>query len=233
MNVCRQQRLASLLRKAINARLRTSVRCMSDTPKDHTSQYAVELETDFENERWIARHRHMFDYLDVNKDEIITLDEIVEKASIDICQRMGATEEQTAAHVTAVENFFGGAGMEYGKEVEWPEYLEGWKELATNELKSWAANEPTLIRKWGDVIFDIIDTDKNGAISLEEWSNYTSVAFEPMENWNTERDAAATFKICDLNDDGKIEVDELTRQHVGFWYTMEPESDHLYGDGVP
>jgi len=242
MHACRQQRLASFLRFSLNARLQSLVRFKSDIPdkaefqgRDHTSIYSVKLDTDFDNPKWINRHKWMFNWLDLNKDGFITLNEMVRKANDEVCDGLGATDEQREAHNTAVENFFKGAGMDYDKEVEWDEYLEGWKRLATAELEAWANNETTLIRQWGDAVFDIIDTDGNGSISLEEWNAYTSIAFAPMPGWvkGVDGDAKATFELCDLNNDGKIEVDELTRQHLGFWYSLDPTSDGLYGQAVP
>jgi len=242
MHASRQQRLTSLIRLSMNARLQTLVRLKSDVPdksqfqgRDHRSQYAVKLDTDFDNPKWINRHKWMFNWLDIHKDGVITLNEMVRKANDEVCNGLGATDAQREAHNTAVENFFRGAGMDYDKPVEWEQYLEGWKQLATKELEAWANNETTLIRQWGDAVFDIIDTNQNGSISLEEWNSYTDIAFAPMPGWvkGADGDAKSTFDICDLDDDGKIDVDELTRQHLGFWYSLDPTADGLYGKAVP
>jgi len=239
MNVCRQQRLKSLIRLSINARLQTIVRYKSDIPDksqfegvDHRTKYLVDLETDFDNAGWEKRHRWMFDWLDINEDGKITLNEMMTKANDEVCEKLEATDEERVAHNKAVENFFKGAGMDYDKEVEWDEYIKGWRKLAKEEVTKWKNNETTLIRQWGDAVFRIIDTNKDGAISLEEWTKYTSIAFASMPGW-TDSDAQATFDLCDLNKDSEIDVDELTRQHLGFWYSMSPESDKLYGQGVP
>ena len=72
------------------------------------SKYAVKLQTDFDNPKWINRHKFMFDYLDINGNGQITLDEIVSKASDDICKNLGATPAQTKRHQDCVEAFFRG-----------------------------------------------------------------------------------------------------------------------------
>ena len=131
------------------------------------SKYAVKLQTDFDNPKWINRHKFMFDYLDINGNGQITLDEIVSKASDDICKNLGATPAQTKRHQDCVEAFFRGCGLEYGKETKFPEFLEGWKNLANADLAKWARNEPTLIREWGDAVFDIFDKDGSGTITLD------------------------------------------------------------------
>jgi Ca2+-binding EF-hand superfamily protein len=197
--------------------------------RSKAAQYYVKLDPDFDNPKWIARHKHMFNFLDTNKDGSITLNEIVSKASNDICKNLGATAEQTRRHQECVEAFFRGCGMEYDKEVEWPEYIEGWKKLSTAELDKWANSELTLIRKWGDALFDILDTDGNNSITIDEWKRYGRIAGIIAG----EEDCERTFAHCDLDKSGELDVEEMTRQHLGFWYTLDPKADGLYGGAVP
>ena len=193
------------------------------------SEYAVKITPDFDNPKWVARHKFMFNFLDVNGNGKITLNELVKKASVDICSKLDATEEQIARHQKAVEDFFGGAGMKYDVETDWPEYLEGWKRLATTELQRHARNQVTLIRLWGDALFDILDKDGNGYVTLDEWITYTHAAGIQQ----TDEQCKDTFKHCDLDKNGKLGIDEMTRQHLGFWYSMDPTADGLYGSAVP
>jgi len=193
------------------------------------SKYAVKLDTDFDNPRWIERHQFMFNFLDKNNDGWITLDEIVSKASDDVCANLGATAEQTKVHQDAVEAFFKAVGLDYGKKLEFPEYLEGWKRLATSDLEKWAKNEVSLIRIWGDAVFAIFDKDGDGSISLDEWISYGKIS----GICPTEEDCKSTFKLCDLDKNQTLDVDEMTRQHLGFWYTMDATADGLYGNFVP
>lgn len=189
----------------------------------------VRLYADFTDEKWIARHRCMYDKLDRDGNGFVTLDEFVYKASVEICGAIGATPEQTKRHTEAVTNFFAGAGMKFGVEQPWPEYIKGWEPLIESELDKWANGEPTLIRAWGEALFDIIDKSGDGSIDLKEWETYQRAA----QVCDSVEDCAATFAVCDRNGDGKIEIDEMTRQHVGFWYIADPDSDGLYGPGVP
>ena len=47
--------------------------------------FKIKLETDFNNPKWIERHRFMFDFLDINKNGKITLDDIMKRTNNDIC----------------------------------------------------------------------------------------------------------------------------------------------------
>merc|ERR1719505_234329 len=87
----------------------------------------VKLEADFTNPKWIERHRHMFHFLDPNNNNAVSLDELIYKASEEICKKIGATPEQTERHSQAVENFFSAAGLKHGEETEWDEYIKGWE----------------------------------------------------------------------------------------------------------
>jgi len=207
----------------------TSILLASNTESTTGSQYAVKVDPDFDNPKWVERHRFMFDLLDKNGDGAITLDEIVDKANDDICAKLNASPEQTQRHLEAVEAFFKKMGMDYGKEVEFPEFVEGWKELAEYDLDLWAQDKRTLIRDWGDAVFDIFDADGSGLISLDEWKAYGRIS----GICPSDADAEKTFAMCDLDDSGQLDVDEMTRQHLGFWYTLDPNADGLYGDFIP
>jgi len=184
---------------------------------------------DYKDPKWVERHRHMFKMLDRSNNGLITLNELRYKASEEICKKMGATPEQTQRHTDAVCNFFSGAGMRYDYETPWPEYIKGWEDLCEAELDRWGNSESTLIYEWGKALFDMIDKDDSGGITPEEWQFYTECAGVITNK----EDALETFNVCDRNKDGLITVEEMTRQHIGFWYTAHPDSDGLYGPSVP
>jgi len=187
------------------------------------------LTADWVSPKMAARHTAMFNKLDKDGNGFLTLDEIIYKASVEICGNIGASEEQTDAHTQAVTNFFGpgGLGMEMGKETTLDDFIASWEALAYDELDRWANKEDTLIYSWGHVIFDIIDSSGDMEIDLAEWEHYQRAA----QVCDTVEDCKATFDVCDQNGDGKIELEEMTRQHIGFWYTGEV--DGLYGKSVP
>jgi len=189
----------------------------------------VKLVPDFENPKWIERHRYMFQLLDPNNNNAVSLDELIYKASHEVCGNIGATPAQTERHTEALTNFLARAGLRSGEETSWEQYIQGWKRLVTSELKKWERNQITLIRLWADALFDIIDKNQDGSISLEEWVTYTRAA----GIIGTDEDRVETFKVCDLDGSGRIDVEEMTRQNIGFWYTADPKCDGLYGKSVP
>ena len=78
-------------------------------------------------------------------------------------------------------------------------------------------------------LFEIFDKDGSGSISLDEWKAYGRISGIS----HSEADCESTFKHCDLDNNGKLNVEEMTRQHLEFWYTLDPQADKLYGNFVP
>ncbi len=142
------------------------------------------------------------------------MDEIIQ-SSFEFCARFEATPEQTKRFQIAVEKFFREIGLDYGKQVYFPEYIEGWKRLATSDLELWAQNQRTVIQDLADSVFDMLDKDGSGGISLEEWARHGSM----FGIFPSGEDAERSFRKCDLDANGKLGVAEMTRQNLAFWYT--------------
>lgn len=187
------------------------------------------LTADWEGEKMHKRHTAMFNRLDKDGNGFLNLDEIVYKASVEICGNIDASPEQTKKHTAAVIAFFGpgGLGMDFGVETEVEDFCKKWENLTKDELDRWAKKDDTLIFNWAKALFDIIDKSDDNAIDIDEWDYYQRAA----QVCDTREDCVATFEVCDQNGDGKIELEEMTRQHIGFWYTGEV--DGLYGKSVP
>ena len=96
------------------------------------TKYAVKLKTDFDNPKWINRHRFMFNFLDKNGDGQITLDEIVAKASDDICAKLNALQNKPNAIKIALKLFLDKLAWNMAK-----------KSLSQNILKDGRNWQPT------------------------------------------------------------------------------------------
>merc|ERR1712241_288587 len=84
---------------------------MSETPAKIKSKYAVRMERDFDNPKWIEQHKHMFNFLDVDESGKISRDELVFKSNEEICTAIKAAPEQKKRQQKCIEDFFGGAGL--------------------------------------------------------------------------------------------------------------------------
>ena len=103
------------------------------------------------------------------------------------------------------------------------------KSLTYDEIvQSWIGN----VEKGGgfatvvyDKIFRIIDTDRNGSISLKEWEIHCMAINIPVEH------AKPSFKAMDTDGDGVISHDEFVAYHYEYFHTSEDKlhSSLLYG----
>ncbi len=76
-----------------------------------------------------------------------------------------------------------------------------------------------------DRMFRIIDTDRNGTISVKEWETQYIAIGIPVEH------SKASFEAMDTNKDGVISHDEFVAYHKEYFYTTEDKlsSSLLYG----
>ena len=76
-----------------------------------------------------------------------------------------------------------------------------------------------------DRIYRIIDTDRSGTISFQEWEIHYKAVGIPVEH------AKASFDAMDTDGDGVISHDEFVAYHTEYFYTVEDKlhSSLLYG----
>ena len=90
------------------------------------------------------------------------------------------------------------------------EYVKAAANFASKEEE----NRPFVV-EINQAWFDVLDTNEDGTISLEEYTKCIQASNFPPEA------AKALFDSIDKNHNGKIEVKELISQHVNFWFGIE------------
>lgn len=66
-------------------------------------------------------------------------------------------------------------------------------------------------------MFNVLDTNKDGTLSLEEYTKLLQSC-----NITDPEIAKAVFNGVDINNDGKIEIMELYEVSDKFWFTLDP-----------
>ena len=99
-----------------------------------------------------------------------------------------------------------------------------YKDVANSWLENVGKQGDFAIERF-DKIFNIIDTNRNGTISVKEWEIHYKAVGIPVEH------AKASFEAMDTDKDGVISRDEFVAYHTEYFYSTEDKlrSSLLYG----
>ena len=115
----------------------------------------------------------------------------------------------------ALREFWREAGIVPGKKMTKDEMVSHWCQFAERELKRKHSGEETVQRKACIAMFEVIDTNDDGTLSLKELTTF-------LKAWGHDKTVAETeFKIIDKNKNGKIEKEEYLDYCHKFWLSGE------------
>ena len=179
----------------------------------------------FNNPKWKERIKSAFDFLDRKKEGKISVDLIMNiLAGRDVALKMNASEDQMKRLMDVISTILSEMEFQPGTAIYFDNYIKGVAILGKNELERQSKNETTLARLASDALFDVIDENHDGSISLEEWTAYGKVV-------GYDDDACkATFNVCDLNGDGKLSPDEFALKRMQYWYSLDEDAENLFGN---
>jgi Ca2+-binding EF-hand superfamily protein len=107
-----------------------------------------------------------------------------------------------------------GTGSERVSREDW---LKKVAEIAAADLEKIKKGEEPVLLKNAAPFFDMMDTDKDGSISLEDFKlGYGSIGWDAVS-------AEYAFKALDKNNSGKIGREEIIESSRDFWYKIDPE----------
>ena len=151
------------------------------------------------------------DYFDrMNKGGYMTL-EIVKKGVDNLVSVCKPSEEETKRLYDMFNEFWAEIGLVLGKKITKEQFVNGAAQFAEREMKANASGEKTLHRKYARTLFDVIDTNDDVTISLEELTIFFEV-FHFEKTW-AERD----FQVIDTNKNGKIQIEEYLDYFYEYW----------------
>ena len=107
-----------------------------------------------------------------------------------------------------------GTGSDRVSKDDW---LKKMAELAAADLEKIKKEEPVLTKHAGP-LFDVMDSDKDGFIGLEDFKHgYVSIGHDAVA-------AEKAFKTYDKTNCGKIGREDFTKAGRDFWYKIEPST---------
>ena len=159
----------------------------------------------------------MFKRSDIDGDGYISEEDRKTSQSrfMDYAQKQGVDVTALEANNAASE-YLGtfGTGSERVSREDW---LKKVAEIAAADLEKMKKGEEPVLLKNAAPFFDLIDTDKDGSISLEDFKlGYGSIGWDAVS-------AEFAFKTLDKNNLGKIGREEIIESSREFWYKIDRE----------
>jgi len=158
-----------------------------------------------------ARCYKRFDTFDKDCDGNLTLDEVMTWADrMKTLCKAGDIEIETVR--AALKVFFENRGCT-GDGVCRENWIESHQALAEADRERARRGEKRMVNMLGDAYYDVLDTDKDGLVSLPELKRMFNIFRVPEE-------AAYTFfEHADTNKNGTLERAEMHRLFIRFWMT--------------
>lgn len=159
---------------------------------------------------WVDKMKKRFESMDVNKDGRISDADVAELAKkLASFRNEGPEKEREYTMALGAVWTYGIRGSPEG--VTMPEFIAGMKELVV------APDARVRLAKYAKTVFDIIDADHNGTLSLDEF-----MAFHSAVNSNVNKGIVEkVFKAADTNNNNKIEEAEFEQSIVKFFTSAD------------
>jgi len=168
-----------------------------------------------------ARLYKRFDTFDLDGDHKMTMKEVLFWPDR-MKQLCGASEEEIESMRKAVRILFGACGItdEGLCREDWVEANQVFAQAEEQRIKR---GERTLVSVLGNAYFDVLDTDGNGTISLDELKTM-------MRAFQVPQEAAYTFfDAADVDKNGTLEREEMHSLFHKFWLQpYDPKYDAIY-----
>ena len=131
---------------------------------------------------------------------------------MDYAQKQGVDKTTFEAHKAATEELMSTYGTESDR-VSKEDWLKKVAELAAADLERIKKGEEPLLVKTSCLWFDIMDTNKDGFITLEDFKlGYVAIGWDAVS-------AEHAFKFLDKTNTGKISREEFLKPSTDFWYS--------------
>lgn len=164
-----------------------------------------------ENENWIKKMKQQFDGFDKNKNGFLSQDDWI--AWVNNLKTVLKVSDEKVKEIRELHLRYASllGAVRPGVQVTQDEFIKAAAKFAANEKESKA-----LLAEMNRAMFDVLDTNKDGTVSLTEYSKL-------LESQGMDPGVAKTvFDSVDANHNGKIEVKELFALSEKFWFTCDP-----------
>ena len=173
--------------------------------------------------KWVKRIDEAFHLLDKNGDGFVS--EEAWTTNVDNLAKAVTDRPNAIAKLRAATlEFTTALGLTEGVKADKKKFRELVANMVVEEIAKVKRGEETLVEKMEDLVFDVVDTSRDGTITLEEYSVL-------MKAMNFPEDAAeAAFALLDKNKSGKVNREVYKSSYFKFWFHLDdPEVQGMFG----
>ena len=176
-----------------------------------------------ENPKWVKRFDETFHQIDRDGDGLVSredwyvfvdnLAKVVTDRPSEIAKlRAAATEFTTAMGLTA------------GVKADKKKYRELAANIVVAEIAKVKRGEKALIEIMENALFDVLDGNKDGHITFDEYQMYINATGFPEDA------AKAAFALLDKDKSGTVDREEYISSFFKFWFHLDdPEVQGMFG----
>ena len=165
------------------------------------------------NEKWVKRLENGFDFLDADKDGLITINDLVPdiKKLATFSSDSAVIERFRLAFLERAAAF----GVKPGISVTKEEIVKNVAATAEREIKSDKRGEGSLVHRFLNALFDLVGTEDPWTITLQEYLSGTKFLGIPQIA------GESIFNSLDTEKTGKLEKMDLIRHKFNLLFSLE------------
>lgn len=175
------------------------------------------------NPKWVKRMEILFEQNDIDRDGHVTLEDF-EAWSDNIEREASAAPELFEKARKATHEFWVSVGLRSGVRITREQFITQMSEFVAKEKTKFDKGEEPMFFKFMDATFDVMDSDKDGYLSMAEHATMMKVSnFDPSA-------AIQAFNTVDTNHDGRIARQQFKDFNLTFWFIPDDaKAEGMYG----
>ena len=177
------------------------------------------------NPKWVKRFDESFYQFDKDGDGYLTREDWL--IFVDNLAKVVTDRPTEIAKLRAAATEFTNAtGLTAGVKADKKKFVELAANMVVAEVTRVKRGEETLMGKLVNAMFDLLDTDRDGFITFNEYMVWIKATGFP----EFEDAASAAFALLDKDKSGKIERKEYISSFYKFWFHLDdPEVQGMFG----
>ena len=185
---------------------------------------ALTVDDYLKNEKFVKRITESFSQLDRNKNGYVSRSDY--HLGIDkLAQLVPDRPELIAKARKVTDEFCDEFGLTEGVRADKDKLVQLAAAMGIAEMERMRKGDKTVTSKVHNAIFDVVDKNHDGCLTLEEYKVIMEASDHKPEA------AEATFKVLDKNKNGKVERKELIDAAVKFWCDLDNQATKgMFGD---